>query len=71
MYMYVALRSYSTVPLAGSQTELVVDPDSDDNGVLRVRSRGTWKSFDLDRVFSIGSTQEEVLCTCVHVYVRI
>ncbi|XP_064399470.1 kinesin-like protein KIFC3 [Halichondria panicea] len=44
----------------GSQAELVVIPDSDDNGVVRVRSRGTWKTFDLDRVFSIGSRQEEV-----------
>ncbi len=62
--MYLTLYSFHvSIPLAGSQAELVVIPDSDDNGVVRVRSRGTWKTFDLDRVFSIGSRQEEVLCT--------
>ena len=44
----------------GSQAEVVVVPDHEDNGVLQVLSRGTWKTFDLDRVFGISSTQEEV-----------
>lgn len=38
----------------------MVEPDRDDDGVVRVFSRGTWKMFDMDKVFGVSSTQEEV-----------
>ena len=44
----------------GDQSAVVVEPDRDDDGVVRVFSRGAWKTFDMDKVFGISSTQEEV-----------
>ena len=44
----------------GTQADVVVQPDRDDDGVVRVLTKGTWKVFDLDKVFGPKSTQMEV-----------
>ena len=40
--------------------------DSEDDGLLCVRSRGSWKQFELDRVFGPSSSQEQVHCIIIH-----
>ena len=40
----------------------MVDPDKEDDSVVRVYSRGSWKRFEVDKVFGQSSTQDEV-CT--------
>ena len=44
----------------GTQASVVVQPDRDDDGVVRVITKGTWKVFELDKVFGPMSTQMEV-----------
>ena len=44
----------------GTQADVVVHPDRDDDGVVKVLTKGTWKVFDLDKVFGPKSTQIEV-----------
>ena len=50
--------------VTGSPAALVVEPDSDDDGLLRVYNRNTWKNFEMDKVFSPSSTQEQVKNCC-------
>ncbi len=45
---------------SGPQAADVVETDQDDNGVLHVLARGSWKAFEMDRVFGPQSTQEQV-----------
>ena len=50
---------------APDPTQVVVEVDGEDDGLVRVLSRSSWKSFDLDKVFGPSSTQEQVY---VHTY---
>ncbi|KAH3772055.1 hypothetical protein DPMN_173387 [Dreissena polymorpha] len=45
---------------SGSQAEDIVTLDQDDSGVLYINSKGRTQTFDVDRVFGEGSTQQEV-----------
>ena len=45
----------------GKQAEHVVQFDEDDDGLVLVAHRGTTKTFELDKVFRPGSTQDQVL----------
>ena len=64
--MYVNCISYGL--LTGAQASIIVKPDPEDDGLLSVFSHGSWKTFEVDKVFGIHSTQEQVLC---YVYIRI
>lgn len=44
----------------GAQAAVVTQTDREDDGVLRVLTKGSWKSFEVDRVFGFQSTQEQV-----------
>ena len=44
----------------GAQAEHVVTFDDDDDCLLSVGHRGNLKTFEMDKVFQPGSTQEQV-----------
>lgn len=46
----------------GKLSENVVSYDDDDDAVLNILSKGTLKTFEMDKVFNPQSTQEEVRC---------
>ena len=45
---------------SGPQAESIVSYDPDDDAILNVLHRSRIQTFELDRVFSPDSTQEEV-----------
>lgn len=45
----------------GSNCGVVVSPDRDDDGVIHVYSKESWKPFTMDKVFGSRSTQEQVI----------
>lgn len=48
------------VLLAGSPAAIVVEPETDDDGILCVFNRDSWRRYEVDRVFGPSSTQEQV-----------
>ena len=72
MYMYLCgvtfcefgivteLSASLLVHLTGSPAAIVVEPETDDDGILHVFNRDIWKRFEVDRVFGPSSTQEQV-----------
>lgn len=49
--------------ITGSAAAVVVKPDAEDDGVLSALSHGTWRRFEMDKVFGPSSTQEQVSVT--------
>ena len=50
----------------GQNSEIVVDPDEHDDGVVNVSHDRETKSFKVDKVFGKSSTQEQVNLIAVH-----
>ena len=48
----------------GEQSQVIVDYDAEDDGVVYVEHRGNVKAFEVDKVFRPSSTQTEVRVTC-------
>ena len=46
--------------LTGSLATVVVEPETDDDGILCVFNRDSWRRFEVDKVFGLSSTQEQV-----------
>ena len=40
---------------------MVVEAETEDDGILRVFNRSSWKIFEMDKVFGPSSTQEQVI----------
>jgi hypothetical protein len=66
---FTALRSMAEVLAActccvvstiGPESSIVVNPDTDDDSIVHVKNRGNEKLFEVDRVFRLTSTQNEV-----------
>lgn len=45
----------------GSQTDIVVTYDPDDDGIIYISNKGRIQTFDFDKVFSNESTQTQVM----------
>lgn len=52
----------------GLQATVVVKPDTEDDTVVRVFSKGVWKEFEVDKVHPPQSTQQEV---CMYMYIEV
>lgn len=48
----------------GKSTEIVVDVDNHDAEIVHVKNKGKTTNFELDKVFSPVSTQEDVFEAC-------
>ena len=58
--VYCRVRPVIKEDGAGKAAESVVTFDEDDDGILNVFSKGTNKPFEMDKVFTPESTQEQV-----------
>ncbi|XP_070574041.1 kinesin-like protein KIFC3 isoform X3 [Ptychodera flava] len=54
---------------AGLMARVVVTCDEDDDGIVFVTSKGRTNSYEVDKVFSPSSSQEEVFEECKHLVV--
>ena len=62
----ISLRSILAC-ISGSAAAVVVKPDTEDDGALSVLSHGSWRRFEMDKVFGPSSTQEQVSAICIQI----